>query len=77
MRMMHKAVIVTDSRNGGEVCGSLGVDNVSMDGLSVETTHTGDRLATEIRSNSIGALLNAADDLLRCQIAAECVIKDG
>jgi hypothetical protein len=75
--MMHEARLVTDSRNGGEVCRSIGVDNVSMPGLSAETAFDGKRVTTTIQSNSIGGLLNTVDDLLRCQIAAESLIKDG
>lgn len=74
---MHNAKLVTDSRDGMGVCRSIGVDNVSMKGLSVETAVERCRITTTVKSNSIGTLLNAVDDLLRCQIAAESVIKDG
>lgn len=75
--MMHNAKLVTESGSGMEVYRSIDVDNVSMQGLSVDTAFDGRRLTTLIRSNSVGSLLNTVDDLLRCQIAAESMVKDG
>lgn len=67
----------TSSRNSREVCRSLDVDNVSLKELSVETGHDGNTITTIVRSNSIKTMLNTIDDLIRCQIAAESVVKDG
>ncbi|MDD5111843.1 MAG: KEOPS complex subunit Pcc1 [Candidatus Altiarchaeota archaeon] len=69
--MMHKATITTSSRNGSEVAKTLQVDNVEMTNLSVKTLAGEKSITTTIEADSIGALLATADDLLRCQIAAE------
>ena len=59
-----------------EVSKTLDVDNVRMEELSIETACGDGLITTVVAANSIGTLLNTVDDLLRCQIAAESMIKD-
>jgi len=75
--MKHTAKIRTSSRNSREVCKSIDLDNVSLKDLSVKTGYDKDTITTIVKSNSIKTMLNTIDDLIRCQIAAESVVKDG
>lgn len=75
--MMHFAKIHTKSKNSKEVCGSIDVDNVSLKDLSIETEFDSNSIMTVVKSNSMRTMLNTIDDLIRCQIAAESMIKDG
>ena len=75
--MKHYAKIRTGSKNGGEVCKSLDVDNVSLKDFSVETGFDSNEIISIVKSNSIATLLSTVDDLIRCQIAAESLIKNG
>jgi len=75
--MKHTAKIKTECRNAREVCKSLDVDNISLEGLSVQTGYDENAITSLVKSNSIRSMLAVIDDLIRCQIAAESVIKDG
>lgn len=75
--MMHFAKIHTKSKNSKEVCESIDVDNVSLKDLSIETEFDSNSITTIVKSNSMRTMLNTIDDLIRCQIAAESMIKDG
>ncbi|MFH1126256.1 MAG: KEOPS complex subunit Pcc1 [Candidatus Altiarchaeota archaeon] len=75
--MKHYAKLKTGSGNSSEVCRSLDVDNVSLKDLSIETGHDERSITTLVRSNSIRTMLSTIDDLIRCQIAAESVVKNG
>ena len=75
--MKHNATIRTESKNSKELCSSLDVDNVSLKDLSIKTDFDENTITTVIESNSIKTMLNTIDDLIRCQIAAESMIKNG
>jgi hypothetical protein len=75
--MMHNVQLKTESKNSAQVSKALGVDNVRMEELSIETACSGGSIKTVISANSISTILSTVDDILRCQIDAESMIKDG
>ena len=74
--MKHRVHLHTTSKNSKEVSKSLDVDNVRMEDLSIKTTYRDGSITTVVEANSIGTLLSTVDDVLRCQIAAESMIKE-
>ncbi|MBD3388599.1 MAG: hypothetical protein GF414_06830 [Candidatus Altiarchaeales archaeon] len=75
--MICYAKLVTESAGSAAVSESLNTDNVVMNSLSVETSLSGNRVTSEIRSDSLNTLLSTLDDLLRCQITSESMIDNG
>ena len=75
--MMCKATLTTESKDGRAVAESLNADNVRMDRLVVRTACRGNHVVSQITADSTSTLLSTIDDLIRCQITSESMIKDG
>ena len=75
--MMCHAKLVTESGDPASVSKSLNTDNVGLDSLEVETSVSGGRIISEIKSHRVSTLLSTVDDLLRCQITSESLIENG
>lgn len=69
-----KGVMVSEYDDPESIASSLDVDNILLDGMSIESRVEGNRVVTEVDSSSMETLLNTLDDLIRCQMAAEEVL---
>ena len=74
-KMKCVATLVTESKNPMSVAESLNIDNLELDNLIVKTKRNNNKILTTIESNNLGTMLNVIDDIIRCQIVAESVIK--
>ena len=72
--MKCEAVLTTESKDASSISSSLNVDNLSLDGLNVSTSSSGDVIISNISAESVSSILACADDLLRCQCASEDLI---
>jgi len=73
--MKFTAILKTKSKDAESVSQALEVDNVDMKDLGIKTGFTQDRIITKVESNNIGSLLSSLDDVIKCQMVAEDIIK--
>jgi len=73
--MKFTAVLKTESKDAESVARTLQVDNVEMEGLRIRTESNQGRIITRVESNKIGSLLSSLDDVIKCQMVAEDIIK--
>lgn len=69
---MHKATLITESKDPASVASALSVDN-----MGEKTVIVRGKMRTTISSEKITTLLSSLDDILRCQMVAESSIENG
>ncbi|MFH0861036.1 MAG: KEOPS complex subunit Pcc1 [Candidatus Altiarchaeota archaeon] len=67
--MMHKATMLTESKDAKNVLLSISADNK---GYAVSEL-SGDMIRTQAHSDNIRTLLSTLDDMIFCQMVAESV----
>jgi len=73
--MKYKAILTTESGDARSISRAIGIDNIILENLKIETKFDDKRIITEVESNSIDSLLSTLDDIIHCQIVAEKVIR--
>jgi hypothetical protein len=71
------SILSTESKNAVAAAKTINVDNVRMENLRVSSRVSGVVVETRIECTSIGTLLNTLDDVIRCQITSEELMKNG
>ncbi|MEM2917927.1 MAG: KEOPS complex subunit Pcc1 [Candidatus Altiarchaeota archaeon] len=74
---MHKALLLTESKDAKNIAKSLDIDNLNRENLKVSTKLFKGRIRTKVKADKISTLLSTLDDIIRCQIIAEKNIKNG
>jgi hypothetical protein len=72
----YVARLTTESKDASSVSRALDVDNITLEGLVVESGIVDNKIVTNIGSNNLKTLINTLDDLISCQMAAEKLLND-
>jgi hypothetical protein len=72
--MKHTATLKTQSKNPLGVCKALEADNISLEGLKIESSARDGMIESRVESESINTLLSTVNDIIRCQAMAESLI---
>ena len=75
IRMKYKATLTTESMGAKSISRAIGIDNILLENLKIETKYKNEKIITEIESKSMNSLLATLDDIIHCQIVAEKVIR--